>query len=244
MILQDLFAVVDPEKFAEEYLSRQEDGGKAVTVDAATVRLKEIFADLISRDILETDYVLLGCDIIDSDTIRPEARLFKKQEIFDCDLVSIVLPDIADVDNLSTEKLDEILHNFTLPSSYGYEFSERNEILGYQVDEVNIKSYGLVKFLVSAFEEMFFFGNEENMHKEKELLLESIKEMEKINQLPEEERAKYYHDEEAVFEEFGLPKRTPKEEAIRRRNVLVEYMKNQITTYKTLLAYKRHSNIL
>lgn len=242
MILRDLFAIVDPKDFAIEYLSRQEDGGKDVTIDAAATRFKEIFTDILARDVKESDCVLLGCDVIEIYGVQSEALLFEKQQILDCKFEDVLFPTISDIEGLPTEELERISKSINLPSSYGYEFSERAEILGYSVDKTNIEEYGLVKFLVSAFEEMFFFGSEENMHREKEILIERVKEFEKIKGLPQEEQERHFVSFEEVYEglcdKFDIHKKTPDEETVEQRKFLIEHLKNQITYYNLLTEYK------
>ena len=57
------------------------------------------------------------------------------------------LEKLADGTGISAPKVKEFIESVRLPDSYGYEFTEWNEILGCKIDEQNAKKCGMVKLL-------------------------------------------------------------------------------------------------
>ena len=100
------------------------------------------------------------------------------------------------MDNKERHKLiEEIMENNKglLPESYAYEFSEWEEILGFEVIEENIKNVGIAKILAYIIYEMTFFGySRELVDEEVQKLDEAIEEVNKVKELPIEEQEKYF----------------------------------------------------
>lgn len=83
--------------------------------------------------------------------------------------------------------------------SYGYEFSQWKEILGYMVDEKMAEEFGTASYLSYILYEMTFIGyDEERRNQERQKLDDAIKELEEIKNLPEEEQ--HFHTIENVVE--------------------------------------------
>ena len=98
---------------------------------------------------------------------------------------------------------------------YSYEFCDRKEILGWLVPDHVIKSGEECSYAAVILYEMTFFGfDEADMLAERDKLEESIDEVEKIKELPEEEQEKHYKTLEELEEELGfVDERTPEEKA-------------------------------
>ena len=109
------------------------------------------------------------------------------------------------INNCSDIELDNFINaNNHLPDSYAIEFSPWAEIIGYEVDENNVKEYGLENILVPILYELTFFGfSEEDKEPQKEELKEAIKEFEEISKMPEEEQKKYYIPISDMLDDWG-----------------------------------------
>ena len=124
-------------------------------------------------------------------------------------------------------------------ASNAFEFSPWNEILGYELFVPNINSFGADKLLAVIIYEMTFCGfTEEDHQKEVQKLREAIAETESIQNLPEEERKKYYKDAEDVFAEFGYKDtRTDEEKQREREQLYRETFINHTRKYSILREY-------
>jgi hypothetical protein len=113
-----------------------------------------------------------------------------------------------------------------LPSGYAFEFSDWEEILGWDVDEKNLKTVGVNKFLSFVLFEMTFNGFDEMSQEERKNELNSrLEEFEELRKLPQEERDKHFISSEDVFKTlsdkygFELPVKTEEEKEKERKNL-------------------------
>lgn len=58
-----------------------------------------------------------------------------------------MLSTLKNIQSLDLNDIEQILETTTLPSSYAFEFSPWNEILGYELFVPNINSFGADKLL-------------------------------------------------------------------------------------------------
>ena len=80
-----------------------------------------------------------------------------------------------------------------LPDGYGFDFCEWKEVLGWKVDEKNIKEVGEAAFGAYILEELSFNGITEDGHLDRlQQMHDRIAEYEEIMKLPEEEREEYF----------------------------------------------------
>ena len=150
-----------------------------------------------------------------------------------------MLSTLKNIQSLDLNDIEQILETTTLPSSYAFEFSPWNEILGYELFVPNINSFGADTLLAVIIYEMTFCGfTEEDHQKEVQKLREAIAETESIQKLPEEERKKYYKDAKDVFAEFGYQDtRTEKEKQQEREQLYRETFINHTRKYAILKEY-------
>ena len=98
-----------------------------------------------------------------------------------------------------------------LPSGYAFEFTEWEEILGWEVDPINVESVGINKFLSYVLFEMTFNGFEEMSQQERREDMEKrIEEFEELRKLPIEEQEKHFvrldidEEFEKLSEKYGF----------------------------------------
>ena len=157
---------------------------------------------------VETGHVLLACPYTDDSGQWIESELFVEKDIFEqfhtSDLGDMLLCGKRLIPNNSDEILgmiNELRNN--MPQSYAYEFSEWSEILGYTVNEDNIARYNKNAFIASILWEMTFNGmNEESQVERREELKASADEVERLMQLPEEEREKHFVSFDDVLKQW------------------------------------------
>lgn len=192
---------------------------------------------------VNTDHVVFGVSFLNDGKETPDALLFSKNEIDENLLSASMLSTLKNTHSLDLNDIEQILDTTTLPVSYAFEFSPWNEILGYELFIPNVNSFGADKLLAVIIYEMTFCGfTEEDHQKEVQKLREAIAETESIQNLPEEERKKYYKNAEDVFAEFGYNDTRTEEEKQREQEQLYrETLINRINTYKILVTYYDNS---
>lgn len=188
---------------------------------------------------VDTNHIIFGVSFLNDGKEYPDALLFSKNEIDENLLSDSVFSKLENIQSFSLSDIEQILETTTLPASYAFEFSPWNEILGYELFVPNINSFGADKLLAVIIYEMTFCGfTEEDHQKEVQKLREAIAETESIQNLPEEERKKYYKDAEDVFAEFGYKDtRTDEEKQREREQLYRETFINHTRKYSILREY-------
>lgn len=188
---------------------------------------------------VNTNHIIFGVSFLNDGKETPDALLFSKNEIDESLLSDSMLSTLKNIQSLGLNDIEQILEATTLPSSYAFEFSPWNEILGYELFVPNVNSFGADKLLAVIIYEMTFCGfTEEEHQKEVQKLREAIAETESIQNLPEAERKKYYKDAKDVFAEFGYQDtRTEKEKQQEREQMYRETFINHTRKYAILKEY-------
>lgn len=130
-----------------------------------------------------SNFIIMGYNCYESDgTCYFTTGAYKKK-----DLDNIPVYDCVDfsLDQTPEEKL-EFIKNHPIPESYAYEFNSWAETLGYEVDENTINTYSPEVVLSDILNEMTFFGDEEGMLEQREIIEDRIAEVETVMDLPEE----------------------------------------------------------
>ena len=191
----------------------------------------------------DTGHLILGIAFVDDDEDEGrheflDACLFKKADMaaqFDWDSP---LAEVATLEGLTDDQVEELAHARILPDSYAYDLSPWEEILGYEVDPYNILEVGPVPLAAAVLWEMTFFGfDESRVDAERDELHRRAREMEGILKLPEEERKKYFIPAEKVFAELGIPEKTEEEEREDSRRICRKMAENSLRKYRAMRAY-------
>ena len=242
-IIKDLLFKTSAENIAEvlfknELINKEEK-------DAAIKCYRSLIQDLKSIEPVNTGYVVLGTYIInefdEEKRVLCDARVYNKEEIMTSDFSNLIIEDINDEIEIPDDKIEAIFESIRLPDSYAIDFMPWPEVLGLEVDEENIKEYGADNILASVLYEITFFGfHEEEIEKEREKLIESIKEAEEMMKLPKEEQDEYFVSAEDIFKDLGYAeekterKKEESDKLFRRR-----MLKNLLWKYEVLKKYKK-----
>ena len=103
---------------------------------------------------VNTNHIIFGVSFLNDGKETPDALLFSKNEIDDSLLSDSILSTLKNIQSLDLNDIEQILETTTLPSSYAFEFSPWNEILGYELFVPNINSFGADKLLAVIIYEM------------------------------------------------------------------------------------------
>ena len=133
------------------------------------------------------------------------------------------------------------INNDNFPSNYCFDFTPWNEVLGWKVDEENIKSIDKNAFTAYVLNELSFNGiTEESQESRLGELTERVEEFNEIMELPEEEREKHFVKSEVVFSELGIKdERTPEEKEAEDRQIKRDIFYNLISEAKVLKKYMK-----
>lgn len=262
MIVQELLKQTDIEALADIYESGLEDYERDIMEDreAFTEHMTEFVRMLLTltpNENIDEDkeyrggYVMapmpyLYIDDEDgNEEVRIEASLIRKDDWVRCldEVRNIdVMPEI-DPETAEEEEREEYLAKIErlVPQVWAYTFSPWEEILSAEIvqgsfdDRKDAAGKELQdKFLYSLLWEMSFNGyTREHQEERKAELHKSIKEMDYVMTLPEEEQKNYFHDAEDVFkdlyaemgEEYQPPTEEEQEET--RRRIIREIMFTQ-----------------
>lgn len=173
--------------------------------------------------------------------VRYEAIYVKRRD-FETAIAKIrkadPMPDI-NLNNASKEGMESFLEstNDFVPQGYGYSFTPWEKVLAAEIvpgcfsvledpDETDCKNL----FLFDMLWEMSFNGYTKEQQEERMAELDkSIKEIEEVKKLPEEEQKKYFHDADDVFRElyeengWEYHEKTEEEKEQERIGFLAEY---------------------
>lgn len=199
MTLQDLIKSLTPDNYLQiaqihkKWISLLHPSASVDRISQAM----QIFGATLSNIVAKPSTgILLALPSYEDGVPKIHAEYFEKQQVVaKRDLfIAKKMPTYSKTDD--TKKLSSIpedLYN-CLPSAYSYEFSPWEDILGATVYPENFEYIGKIPFIASALWNMSFIGTTEEGHKKaREDLQASFDEMDKIQQLPEEEQNQYYH---------------------------------------------------
>jgi len=118
--------------------------------------------------------------------------------------------ELPDDEEIPDDKIEQCTRELPRrrPSGYAFEFSEWSRVLGWEVDLGNVERCGEADFLAVVLNEMTFNGFlEESQEERREEMKTQVEEVDRIMQLPKEEREKHFVKAEDVFkilrEELG-----------------------------------------
>ena len=201
------------------------------------------FIDKVIRNLipsLNTEYIFLARTSFSSISYDDdfyeshiEVDKFNIEELIKSFKLNKDIEGLRDVFELSSEDADKYLNilggkhddrgnpiDNIIPSSYAFEFDEWEDILGYKVYEKNIEKYGIAKVLAIIVSEMTFFGMSRTSKNETmEELDKSAKEVERIMELPKEERDSLLV--EWKHSDFELPESNETEDTKKFTNGLI-----------------------
>lgn len=187
---------------------------------------------------VETGCLLLGIICVNKGKELLEARLYRKENVREYAAAPSQLDDLEDIQNLDEDELQRLTSAKLLPDSYGFKLSPWAEILGYEVDERNVRDVGGASLCAAVIWEMTFFGlDEQAVEAERQKLDEAFRQAEEIQKLPEAEQDKYYLTAEEVFANWGLPPRTEEEQQAAHQQLCDEILTNCLRTRKALKKY-------
>ena len=233
MLLYDLLKKADIGKVIEEDPIKTYD----VVPEEERLDAYERFVNkLLNKEVFNIPGILLGIekyDAIENETCVDVGVYYR-------DEIESKIANISEICNtkpakeMTEQEISEFLEMVRtddpcepyLPSGYAFEFSDWEEILGWDVDEKNLETIGVNKFLSFVLFEMTFNGFDEMSQEERKNELNSrLEEFEELKKLPQEEQDKHFIFSEDVFKElsdkygFELPVKTEEEKEKERKNV-------------------------
>lgn len=238
MILQELLKLADCKKIAEIWKKRFYESDDINNLSEKIQKFQNKLCSLEatpSRDIMMANRVWEdGVDYIEANLFVRKEFLSSIRKIKEKYLTEYAwIPDIK-FNRTDSEYYVDILHKLAnlLPESYGYEFSKWEDILGAEIVVPSVKQYGTNEFLADVLFEMSFNGmSREQQEERREILNQSIAEIEKLKELPEEENDKNLKalNLDDLRKEFNLPEPDPEEMKRSMLNMYVDSVKTNVT---------------
>lgn len=148
---------------------------------------------------------------IDGDVL--DVTVYDKKEVADgiAEIMASAEVNLETDDPKSVRKAIE--EHRDLVRGYAFDFSEWNEVLGWEVDEANVAECGETAFVAFVLYEMSFNGVYEEDHAERRAELEErVAEVNEIFELDEEERNKRLVPMEKTFLDLGIVDERSEEE--------------------------------
>ena len=206
--------------------------------ERAIKRLIRFIEGLDGIEPVDSGHLILGIFHVDEDGDFLDPCLYCKEELEVGCRADSELAGLEDIEELTEEEIERLAHIRDFPESYAFEFSPRNEILGYEIDARNACDVGAAELCAAVIWEMTFYGFEEaKVEAERQKLDEALREAEEICKLPEEEQGKHFIPAEEVFAELGLPKQSEEEKQELHRKLCREVLTNNLRTYQALQKY-------
>ena len=202
----------------------------------------KLIETLLKLDAIPTDDVLLGTVYEDEGEVLMHTSVYKGEELTRPIPYNAILENTVDNPTLPDETLDAGIRAKGWPQSYSYLFQPWAEIMGYQINEANLEDVGAVPLLVDALYELTFFGFEEgDMEAERHILDESIAELKAVREMSPEEQEQYHFgktiDIDQLWDNLGLPPKSPEEKAQERLEMQHERFRNKQRLYHALRRY-------
>lgn len=155
------------------------------------------------------------------------------------------IPDIGTVTPDNAEEIAESLYPDEVISGYGYEFMPWGKVLAAQVLQGNVDRIGLNPFAADILWNMSFNGmTEESQKKRADELEASVKEVEEIQKLPEEEQEKKLHrfSMDELYEKFGLTPPTREEREETRKQMYFDTARTNIAKLEELRKIRKEKD--
>ena len=201
-------------------------------------RLLQFIENLCQIEPVDSGHLILGVIHTGEEGEFLDPCLYCKEEITASFREDSELSRLNGIEGLSEEEIKRLAQIRDFPSSYAFEFSPWNEILGYEVDMQNACEVGAAALCAAVLWEMTFFGlDEAQVEEERRKLDELLREAEKLSALPEEEREKHYTSAEEFFAKWGFPEPTEEERRESKRRLYREILINNLRTYRALEKY-------
>lgn len=228
MRVKELLREADIDKQVELVLKRQPDYEKPYDKEVVKQNLTEFLAmlDTLTPKDSEDDaapYVMVAEKYYDTDfddniQCYTNMELYSKKELISCiENLPAVIPVVPDnLEELTSEEVKQVLNELpSNPIGYGYEFTEWEEVLNFEVLYIP-EGAERQEYISDILYEMSFNGMTRDSQVERREELEaSIKESEEIRKLPKEEQEKHYHSIDELFDVLGY---TPPSEEEREEN--------------------------
>ena len=203
---------------------------------------RAVIDELKGRPVIPDDegHLILGQTISIDGRDRPDVSLFFKADI-ERDFEPVPeLDSIEDIDALSDDDVERLLFDRSLPTAWAIDFTSWNVILGYSVDEGNIRDVGAPNLLAALLYEMTFHGfDEADMEAERDELERRADEIDKIMDLPPDEQKKHFKSADDVMAELGIvDNRTEEERDADLKVMYREDLHNKLQIYHAIRKYK------
>lgn len=203
MIIQELLRNCDIDEIMDNWINQyyyEKKGDLSLRENIASSLTKFIDSLLSIQPNYEKskDWMLLGCKYVEDGKMSITTNLYNMTEIMK---KKDTISSFKEV-NVEEDK-EQFVHIFfeTKPQHYDHVFVDWDECMAFHVDVNNIEKYGMTNILSDCLWQLSLLGfDEESRLKERERIVESLKESEEIQKLPEEERKKYYISEEEMKE--------------------------------------------
>lgn len=242
MIIKDLLTKCNPEAVVNAILVKFE---KAKEEDKENIKntYLNVYAELREKTPILSDRILLKIPFVDDgeriDFISVYSKKEIKEKIKECPEIENV--EIEKVKEFSMDEVSKILSSANLPSSYSLSFVSWSKIVGYELDEENVKEYGEEEILADVLSEITFHGfTEEEIEKEKAALDKIVAEVKEVKEKGKEAEAAYFKTADEVFKEFHCFREQTEEEKEKEREIIKrEILYNTKETYKVLKEIKK-----
>lgn len=220
MILQDLLKLADCRKIAAIWKKRFYESDDIKNLSETIQKFQNKLCTLEANP---SEDIMMANRVWEDGVFYIEANLFVRKEFLSAirKIKEKYLTEYAWIPGIKFDQTDseyyvDILHKLgdLLPESYGYEFSKWEDILGAEIVVPSVKQYGTNEFLADVLFEMSFNGMEREQQEERrEILDQFIEEIEKLKELPEEERYKNLKtlNLDELRKELDLPEPDPEE---------------------------------
>lgn len=154
MTVKDLLLKCDREKLIDIYTGMED-------ISASREKTMEILADLeAATPVYNDEWIILGAEFVsftDSLPSRINLYLYKISEIMD----SFRYCSFSDTSRLTESEYTELSDMISGIESYLIDLDEWENILGYRVEEDNIKKYGNERFMAEILWSMTYYGYSE-----------------------------------------------------------------------------------
>ncbi len=228
MIVKDLLSSCSPDSVLDIILSNFEEG-KEEKRNEIREKYFGIYEDLLTQLPVLSDKILFKIPYLDDEEELIALTIFSKKEIEEKKKGMEKLEEVDPEKEYSTEEVKGILS--LLPISYSFSFTPWEKILGYELDEENVKEYGKENILADILYEISFWGfSEEEMEEEEKKLKEIVSEIKEIEKKGKKEIEKFSIPASEVWKDFEINEEREEE----KKKINMEIVRNAKRTYEVL----------
>ena len=240
--VRDVIAACDLYAVTQNWVNRYKDEWSELPAEQIAEKKQKIEENLnaFRRKLLslpdakgEENYIMIAGRYWDFGEESISSNMYRTDEFMEfLDFAAKV--EIPPIESVNLDNAKDTVKKLTsehILTSYGYEFSDWEEILPVRVIPGNVDRVGLNSFAADILWEMSFNGfDEESQSERKEELEKSMQECDEIRQLPEEERAKHYHpvDIDSLYKDLGIEPPTPEEREMESKKMYLDAAKTYI----------------